>query len=490
MRRWGQAAAAAPMRIGPPASISFVADRGGPVLLDRGARCARRRGCVRGGRDRDLDAVAHRLPLRRAADVHDPRLTGIAHADRVDAPRAGHRGGGERAGSRADADARSSRGAAGILVRRALRSSSCCALPIGWMRVLTPGSGLVDTALGTALRTLVEIALLTVLLWWAAARVRTQERALRESEAEVRRQASELAAFLDTAAIGCTGSVRTAHPVGQRRGARDARLRARRVRRPPHRRVPCRSRRSIADILARLHAASRLREYPARMRCKDGSLKSVLIDSSVLWDEGRFVHTQCFTRDVTERERAEETRALLAAIVEASDDAVVSKTLDGIDHELERRRRAHLRLQAAEVIGRPIDVIIPPDRLEEEQRHPPPAPARRAHRPLRDRAPREGRSPGRHLADDLARQGRVGPDHRRVEDRARHHRSQARGGWSARRATGARTSSSRSSAHELRNPLAPVRNAARYLKLAGPGRPAISGVRSTSSSGRWRRCRG
>jgi hypothetical protein len=41
------------------------------------------------------------------------------------------------------------------------------------------------------------------------------------------------------------------------------------------------------------------------MVCKDGSILDVVIDSSVLWDEGRFVHTRCFTRDVTDRKRAE-----------------------------------------------------------------------------------------------------------------------------------------------------------------------------------------
>jgi len=62
---------------------------------------------------------------------------------------------------------------------------------------------------------------------------------------------------------------------------------------------------AIAEILRRLSAAETLRDRPARMRCKDGSIKHVLIDSSVLWEQGRFVHTRCFTRDVTEQLRAE-----------------------------------------------------------------------------------------------------------------------------------------------------------------------------------------
>ena len=61
----------------------------------------------------------------------------------------------------------------------------------------------------------------------------------------------------------------------------------------------------ICDILKRLQAGESLGEYPARLRCKDGSIKDVLIDSSVLWRDGEFVHTRCFTRDVTERKRAE-----------------------------------------------------------------------------------------------------------------------------------------------------------------------------------------
>ncbi|HEX8286215.1 MAG TPA: PAS domain S-box protein [Pyrinomonadaceae bacterium] len=68
---------------------------------------------------------------------------------------------------------------------------------------------------------------------------------------------------------------------------------------------------AIGDILARLQADEVLHEYPARLRCKDGSIRHVLIDSSVKWDDGRFGHTRCFTRDITERLRAEQERERL-----------------------------------------------------------------------------------------------------------------------------------------------------------------------------------
>ncbi|MGH3848972.1 MAG: PAS domain S-box protein, partial [Pseudonocardiaceae bacterium] len=61
----------------------------------------------------------------------------------------------------------------------------------------------------------------------------------------------------------------------------------------------------IADILERLARGEKLNEYEARLTCKDGSERIVSINSSVHWEEGRFIHTQCFTQDITERKRAE-----------------------------------------------------------------------------------------------------------------------------------------------------------------------------------------
>ena len=63
----------------------------------------------------------------------------------------------------------------------------------------------------------------------------------------------------------------------------------------------------IDDILRRLSAGETLKQYDARVRCKDGSIRQVLISSNVKWENGRFAHTRCFTRDVTERRRSEES---------------------------------------------------------------------------------------------------------------------------------------------------------------------------------------
>jgi PAS domain S-box-containing protein len=63
---------------------------------------------------------------------------------------------------------------------------------------------------------------------------------------------------------------------------------------------------TIQDILDRLRCGAAVQEYAARLRSKDGSIKGVLIDSSVLRKNGKFIHTRCFTRDITERKRAEQ----------------------------------------------------------------------------------------------------------------------------------------------------------------------------------------
>ncbi|MET4137923.1 PAS domain S-box protein [Pedobacter sp. UYP1] len=75
----------------------------------------------------------------------------------------------------------------------------------------------------------------------------------------------------------------------------------------------------IADILFRLTNNQTLLNYPARLRCKNGDIKHVLINSSVLWKDGQFIHTRCFTRDITPLIKEQERKAEILYDLEQSE---------------------------------------------------------------------------------------------------------------------------------------------------------------------------
>jgi len=77
--------------------------------------------------------------------------------------------------------------------------------------------------------------------------------------------------------------------------------------------------------------------------------------------------------DVTERKRSEaerreseETRGLLAAIVESSSDAIIGQTLDGTITSWNAGAERLFGFHAAEIVGQSITTFIPPDRHQEE----------------------------------------------------------------------------------------------------------------------------
>jgi PAS domain S-box-containing protein len=77
----------------------------------------------------------------------------------------------------------------------------------------------------------------------------------------------------------------------------------------------------IDDILSRLLGDETLIDHPAELICKDGSIKSVLINSSVRRKDGQFVHTRCFTRDITHFRREEMNREELLKELEIEKNA-------------------------------------------------------------------------------------------------------------------------------------------------------------------------
>ena len=117
----------------------------------------------------------------------------------------------------------------------------------------------------------------------------------------------------------------------------------------------------IEDILVRLTRGETLLNYEARLRRKDGALRYVLINSNVLWLGDQFLHTRCFTRDVTDRRAADELALRLADIVENSDDAIISQDLTGMITSWNPAAHRMYGYSATEAQGQSIQLIIPSD---------------------------------------------------------------------------------------------------------------------------------
>jgi PAS domain S-box-containing protein len=61
----------------------------------------------------------------------------------------------------------------------------------------------------------------------------------------------------------------------------------------------------VRDILECLGRHEQVTNREARLRCKDGGVRTVLVSSNVYAEDGRFVHTRCFIADIAERKQGE-----------------------------------------------------------------------------------------------------------------------------------------------------------------------------------------
>ncbi|MGO8983884.1 MAG: PAS domain S-box protein [Terriglobales bacterium] len=111
-----------------------------------------------------------------------------------------------------------------------------------------------------------------------------------------------------------------------------------------------------------------IREVDVELIRPDGSHRWLTVRGMGVRDESnRASYLRGTTQDITERRQAEEARSRLAAIVESSDDAIISKNLEGIILSWNRGAENLFGFSEAEAVGQTITSIIPPENPEEEE---------------------------------------------------------------------------------------------------------------------------
>ena len=101
---------------------------------------------------------------------------------------------------------------------------------------------------------------------------------------------------------------------------------------------------------------------------RDGRTIDVSLSVSPIKDGGgKVIGMASILRDITQRKQAEETRAQLAAIVDASDDAILSRDLEGRILSWNAGAERMFGYAAAEAVGRSIAILAPPERQYEAQ---------------------------------------------------------------------------------------------------------------------------
>ena len=121
------------------------------------------------------------------------------------------------------------------------------------------------------------------------------------------------------------------------------------------------------NILRRIRAGQRVDNFETVRMRRDGRPVHVSLTISPIRDsEGNVSGASHIARDIGERTELEQSVGRLAAIVESSDDAIVSKNLEGIVLTWNQGAERIYGYSAAEAVGKPISILLPAEHVGEE----------------------------------------------------------------------------------------------------------------------------
>jgi PAS domain S-box-containing protein len=131
--------------------------------------------------------------------------------------------------------------------------------------------------------------------------------------------------------------------------------------------VPPDQREAEREAMAAVRAGQGARHFETVAIRRDGGTVPIsLAISPIMTPDGQLIGVSRIARDITEQQALQREAFRLAAIVESSDDAIVSKDLNGIVQTWNKAAERMFGYTQEEMIGRSITTIIPEDRLAEE----------------------------------------------------------------------------------------------------------------------------
>ena len=120
-------------------------------------------------------------------------------------------------------------------------------------------------------------------------------------------------------------------------------------------------------ISGQILQGKRVDHFETIRRAKDGRQIPVSVTvSPIVNKNGIIIGASNVSRDISDRQMAYEKQAVLASIVATSDDVIISKTLQGIITSWNQASEKTFGYTEAEAVGQHISLIIPHERLSEE----------------------------------------------------------------------------------------------------------------------------
>ena len=260
----------------------------------------------------------------------------------------------------------------GVLLRRLLPAAVLVPFAAGWFRLKGQDAGWYGTEFGIALFATLIVAVFSVLIGRMAAALARTDAVRRASEAELRIGQQRVLAILDASLDGVVTMDPDGRIVDVNRAA--VSLFARTREQLEGRIVP--------EVLIPPSAQTAFRAWLGQQLARPADVKGgARIETDGLRADGVRIPLEVsvglvpgssvpllalFCRDISERRHRDSASARLAAIIESSDDAIVSKTLDGTIVSWNPGAERLFGYSADEIVGRPMLLLFPADRLAEE----------------------------------------------------------------------------------------------------------------------------